>query len=154
LDIEELNKRKLKHEDQISQFRLKIENNESKQKHLQSKMQQQAHRIMGNFIVRMIGKQTARGFYKWFDVVIEDNQRRRFLRKCILYWHRRSTGAGFRRWAEASFKMKEAELANDLDAQENKRRTLQKQRETEERAHAEEAEELANKVAEQTALKE
>jgi hypothetical protein len=62
-NIEELNRRKLNHEDQISQFRVKIETNESKQKHLQSKMQQQAHRIMGNFIVRMIGKQTARGFY-------------------------------------------------------------------------------------------
>ena len=78
-------------------------------------MQQQAHRIMGNFIVRMISKQTARGYYKWYDVVNEENQRRRFLRKCILYWTRRSTGAGFRRWAEASFKIKEAELARDLD---------------------------------------
>jgi hypothetical protein len=106
-------------------------------------MQQQAHRIMGNFIVRMINKQTARGYYQWYDVVNQENQRRRFLRKCVLYWNRRSTGAGFRRWAEVSFKIKEAELARDLDEQENLRRNLQKQREAEERAHAKEAEELA-----------
>lgn len=36
-------------------------------------MQQQAHRIMGNFIVRMNNKQTGRGFYKWYDVVNEEN---------------------------------------------------------------------------------
>jgi hypothetical protein len=41
---------------------------------------------MGNFIVRMNGKQTARGFYKWYDVVNEENQKRRFLRKAMLYW--------------------------------------------------------------------
>ena len=109
---------------------------------------------MGNFIVRMIGKQTARGFYKWYDVVNEENQRRRFLRKAVLYWQRRSTGAGFRRWAEVSFKLKEAALTTELEAQEMQRRALQKQREAEERAHAQEAEELAQQVAEQTALKE
>jgi len=41
---------------------------------------------MGNFIVRMNNKQTARGFYKWYDVVNEENQKRRFLRKAMLYW--------------------------------------------------------------------
>lgn len=63
---------------------------------------------MGNFIVRMNTKQTARGFYKWYDVVHLDNKRSRFLRKAILYWHRRSLGYRFRAWAEASFKMREA----------------------------------------------
>lgn len=62
---------------------------------------------MGNFIVRMNNKQTARGFYKWYDVVNEENQKRRFLRKAMLYWQRRGLGAGFRRWAEASFKIRE-----------------------------------------------
>jgi hypothetical protein len=33
-NIEELNRRKLSHEEQIGQFRVKIETNESKQKHL------------------------------------------------------------------------------------------------------------------------
>ena len=117
-------------------------------------MQHQAHRIMGNFIVRMISKQQARGFYKWYDAVNEENQRRRFLRKTMLYWQRRSTGAAFRLWAENSFKIREEELANELDAQEQKRRDLQKQRENEERAHAQEAEELQQQVEEQNALKE
>ena len=47
---------------------------------------------MGNFIVRMNTKQTARGFYKWYDVLHLDNKRMRFLRKAILYWHRRYQG--------------------------------------------------------------
>jgi hypothetical protein len=66
----------------------------------------------------------------------------------MLYWQRRSLGAGFRRWAEASFKLREAELAIELEEQENIRRTLQKQREAEERAHNAEAEDLAQQVAE------
>jgi len=55
-NIEELNRRKTEHETQIKNFKIKIEQNESKQKHLVSKMQSQAHRIMGNFIVRMNSK--------------------------------------------------------------------------------------------------
>jgi hypothetical protein len=109
---------------------------------------------MGNFIVRMNSRQIARGFYKWFDVVSQANQKRRFIRKTILYWQRRSLGAGFRAWAEASFKIREAELSADLDGQEQKRRDLQKKRETEERAHAAEAEDLENQVKEQTEIKE
>jgi hypothetical protein len=71
---------------------------------------------MGNFIVRMNAKQTGRGFYKWHDVVSQENQKRRFLRKVLLYWQRRSNGAGFRRWAEASFQLREAELSRELEA--------------------------------------
>ena len=52
-----LNERKAQHEEQIDHFRVKIEQNESKQRHLVSKMQSQAHRIMGNFIVRMNNRQ-------------------------------------------------------------------------------------------------
>lgn len=70
---------------------------------------------MGNFIVRMNSKQTARGFYKWYEVVNQENQRRRFSRKVILYWHRRQLGIQFRRWAEVSFKMREAQLNKELD---------------------------------------
>ena len=153
-NIEELDKRKAEHEDQIQTFKVQIEKNESQQAHLVSKMQSQAHRIMGNFIVRMNSRQTARGFYKWYDVVNQENQKRRFTRKVILYWQRRSLGSGFRKWAEQSFKAREAELGKDLDEQEQKRRDLQKKREMEERAHAKEAEDLALQVAEQTALKE
>lgn len=67
--IEELEKRKAEHEEQIQHFKVSIEKNESRQAHLVSKMQSQAHRIMGNFIVRMNSRQIARGYYKWFDVV-------------------------------------------------------------------------------------
>lgn len=98
--IQELDKRKAEHEEQIQHFKVQIEKNESRQAHLVSKMQSQAHRIMGNFIVRMNSRQIARGFYKWFDVVSQDNQKRRFLRKAMLYWHRRAVTAGFRTWAE------------------------------------------------------
>lgn len=42
----------------------------------------------------------------------------------MLYWQRRSLGAGFRRWAEASFRIREAQLANELEDQENIRRAL------------------------------
>lgn len=55
-NIEELNRRKEEHEEQIVNFKKKIEKNESKQRHLVSKMQKQAHRIMGNFVVRMNNK--------------------------------------------------------------------------------------------------
>ena len=113
--IEELEKRKMEHEEQIQQFKVQIEKNESRQAHLVSKMQSQAHRIMGNFIVRMNSRQIARGYYKWFDVVNQENQRRRFIRKTVLYWQRRSLGAGFRAWAEQSFKIREAELGKELD---------------------------------------
>lgn len=147
-NIEELNKRKESHDEQIKKFKIQIEQNESKQKHLVSKMQQQAHRIMGNFIVRMISKQQARGFYKWYDVMSEDGKKQRFLKKTMLYWQRRSNGAAFRRWAEASFKIREKELANELEAQEQKRRELQKQRENEERQHAQEAQDLEMEVEE------
>jgi hypothetical protein len=51
---------------------------------------------MGNFIVRMNSRQLARGYYKWFDVVNQDNQKKRFLKKAILYWHRRSLASSFR----------------------------------------------------------
>jgi len=111
-------------------------------------MKSQAHRIMGNFIVRMNSRQIARGYYKWFDVVSQDNQKRRFLRKTMLYWHRRSVTAGFRTWAEQTFKARETELNKELDEQEQKRRDLQKKREQEEKAHAAEAGELAQQVAE------
>jgi|TARA_B110000305_G_C19223457_1_gene531693 hypothetical protein len=47
-----------------------------------------------------------------------ENQKRRFLRKVMLYWNRRSIGAGFRRWAEASFKLREQELTTELEQQE------------------------------------
>lgn len=109
---------------------------------------------MGNFIVRMNNRQIARGYYKWYDVVNQENQKRRFVRKVLLYWQRRSTGAAFRTWAETSFKIREAELGKELDLQEQRRRDLQKLREAEERAHAGEAEDLAQQVAEQSALKE
>jgi len=72
-NIAELGRRKTDHEGQIKKFKVEIEQNESKQKHLVSKMQQQAHRIMGNFIVRMNSRQTSRGFYKWHDVVSQEN---------------------------------------------------------------------------------
>lgn len=52
-NIAELGRRKEEHEEQIKKFKVHIEQNESRQKHLVSKMQSQAHRIMGNFIVRM-----------------------------------------------------------------------------------------------------
>lgn len=95
-NINELEKRKFEHEETIVHIKKQIEVNQSKQAHLVSKMQGQAHRIMGNFIVRTNSKQMARGFYKWFDVVSQDNQKRRFLRKTILYWHRRTVTASFR----------------------------------------------------------
>jgi hypothetical protein len=152
-NIAELGRRKDEHEGQIKKFKVEIEQNESKQKHLVSKMQSQAHRIMGNFIVRMNARQTARGFYKWHDVVSQENQKRRFTRKALLYWHRRANGSAFRRWAEASFQLREAELSRELAAQEQRRRDLQKQRDAEERSHAEEAADLQGQVAEQNALK-
>ena len=65
---------------------------------------------MGNFIVRMNSKQLGRGFYKWYDVVNQENEKRRFLRKTLLYWQRRSNGTAFRKWSEQSFKIREAEL--------------------------------------------
>ena len=71
----------------------------------------------------------------------------------MLYWQRRSNGSAFRRWAEASFQLREEELAKELENQEQRRRDLQKQRETEERSHAAEGEDLSNQVAEQNALK-
>ena len=52
-NIQELERRKEEHEESIKKFKIEIEQNESKQMHLKSKMQSQAHRIMGNFIVRM-----------------------------------------------------------------------------------------------------
>lgn len=81
-------------------------------------MQQQAHRIMGNFIVRCNAKQQGRGFYKWYDVVSQENKKRRFIRKALLYWHRRSLSAGFRTWAEKHFRSCEEELAAELDLEE------------------------------------
>lgn len=123
-NIEELGRRKADHEEQIKSFKVQIEQNESRQKHLVSKMQSQAHRIMGNFIVRMNARQTARGFYKWHDVVSQENQKRRFLRKAMLYWHRRGNAAAFRRWAEASFQLREEELSRELAGQEQRRRDL------------------------------
>mmetsp|Transcript_21292 Transcript_21292/g.32962 ORF Transcript_21292/g.32962 Transcript_21292/m.32962 type:complete len:83 (+) Transcript_21292:1652-1900(+) len=81
-----------------------------------SKMQQQAHKIMGNFIVRMNTKQTARGFYKWHEVVNQESQRRRFLRKVVLFWTRKSLGASYRKWAETSFRIREHQLNAELDA--------------------------------------
>ena len=65
---------------------------------------------MGNFIVRMNSKQLGRGFYKWYDVVNQENEKRRFLRKTLLYWQRRPNGTSFRKWGEQSFKIREAEL--------------------------------------------
>jgi hypothetical protein len=117
-NIEELGRRKADHEEQIKTFKVQIEQNESRQKHLVSKMQSQAHRIMGNFIVRMNARQTARGYYKWHDVVSQENQKRRFLRKAMLYWHRRGNAAAFRRWAEGSFQLREEELSRELAGQE------------------------------------
>ena len=152
-NIEELNKRKQDHEGQIEHFKVKIEQNESRQKHLKSKMQQQAHRIMGNFIVRCNARQQGRGFYKWYDVVAQENKKRRFLRKALLYWHRRCLSAGFRTWAERHFRSCEGELAADLDREEQRRRDLQKQREAEERAHQAEAAQLSKDLAAQIALK-
>lgn len=108
---------------------------------------------MGNFIVRMNSRGIAGGFYKWHDVVSQDNQKKRFVKKALLYWQRRSNGAAFRRWAEASFAKREAQLSKELADQEQRRRDLQKQRDTEERAHAAEAADLARQVAEQNALK-
>lgn len=55
-NIDELNRRKEEHEEQIVSFKKKIEKNESRSKHLVSKMKKQAHRIMGNFVVRMNNK--------------------------------------------------------------------------------------------------
>jgi hypothetical protein len=69
-------------------------------------------------------RQQARGFYKWFDVVNQENQKRRFLRKAILYWKRRGLATWFRRWAENHFKQHEMELAYELDTQEQKKRDL------------------------------
>ena len=60
------------------------------------------------------------------------------MRKTLNYWLRRSQGTAFRRWAEVTFKLREIELTNELDLQERRRRELQKQRETEEKAHADE----------------
>ena len=37
------------------------------------------------------------------------------MRKAVLYWHRRSLTAGFRVWAEQSFKSRESELNKELD---------------------------------------
>lgn len=79
---------------------------------------------MGNFIVRMNNRQQARGFYKWYDVVNQENQKLRFLRKALLYWHRRGLSAAFRAWAEKHFKDQEVELAYELDTEEQKRREL------------------------------
>lgn len=94
---------------------------------------------MGNFIVRMNSRQIARGYYKWFDVVNQENQKRRFIKKAILYWHRRSQAASFRKWAETSFKIREQELSEILSQEEQKKRDLQKKREHEEKAHTKEA---------------
>jgi len=57
-------------------------------------------------------------------VVDQENQRRRFLKKVVLFWTRKSLGASYRKWAEASFKIREQQLNSELDSQENKRREL------------------------------
>ena len=63
---------------------------------------------MGNFVVRMNAKNISGGFYKWKDVVSQENEKRRFLKKVMLYWQRRINGAGFRKWAEITFQLREA----------------------------------------------
>ena len=108
---------------------------------------------MANFTVRMIAKQKARGFYKWYDVFDIENKRRRFIRKTLLYWYRKPLGMAHRKWAEASFQIREKELSDELDRQENKRKDLQRQREKEEKEHAAEAAALEKQVQEHNALK-
>lgn len=111
----------------------KIECDESTQSHLVSKMQQQSHRIMGNFISRFIHASIARGFYTWIDKMKDMNNKKRFLKSTLLYWMKNQQAKGFRRWADFSLKQQEFELATKLHNKENERRDLVHQKEQENR---------------------
>jgi chromosome segregation ATPase len=66
-NIEELERRQEEHQEQLRSLAKAIEVNQSTQSHLESKLQQQSHKIMANFIARAIHSSTARGFYTWLD---------------------------------------------------------------------------------------
>ncbi len=102
--IEELSRREEEHVEQIKTLNRKIEMDESSQSHLVSKMQQQSHRIMGNFIARFIHVSLARGFFTWVDKCKDTNNKRRFLRSTMIYWMKNQQAKGFRKWADFSLK--------------------------------------------------
>ena len=132
-NIAELQKRQGEHESQIAHLHKEIENNYSIQRHLNSKMQSQSHKIMANFISRYLHSQAAKGFYTWLDNMREWQHQQRFLRSAVLFWLKNQVGKGFRRWVEQTMKHKEQELERVFKHTESRRKTLTTQKDEEER---------------------
>ncbi|CDW85127.1 UNKNOWN [Stylonychia lemnae] len=152
-NIEELERRQEEHEQQIKEIDHQIQVNDCTQKHLESKLQSQSHKIMANFISRFIYSSQAKGFYTWLDVLKDQNNKRRFLRSTLNYWIKNSQGKAFRTWAQNTLKMKEAELAAKLLARENERKALQKQKDEQQNNQSSEIEDLQNQLNEAISLK-
>jgi hypothetical protein len=50
----------------------------------------------------------AQGFFTWLDCVKEFNKRRRFLMNVVHHLSRLSTEGAFKKWADASYQIKQA----------------------------------------------
>ena len=99
MNIEELGRRQEEHEEQVKAIQHQIQVNDSTQKHLESKLQTQSHKIMANFISRYIHSSLARGFFTWVETVKEEKTKQRFLKTTMTYWIKNSEGKAFRTWA-------------------------------------------------------
>ena len=79
-NIEELGRRQEDHQEQIKNLKKKVSMNESSQKHLESKLQTQAQRVMKNYISRLIHSSIAKGFITWKEKLSEQKRKSRIVK--------------------------------------------------------------------------
>ena len=65
---------------------------------------------MANYMCRMMQQQIGRGFYTWLENTRNCNQKKRTVRKVVVYWMKNRLQKAFRTWAGEHFKGIQTEL--------------------------------------------
>ena len=84
----------------IENKRKEIEAVKSGKMAIVAKSKNLSKKVMANYMCRMTQMQLGRGFYTWLENTRETNQKKRTMRKVLIYWMKNQLQRAFRTWAQ------------------------------------------------------
>ena len=95
---------------QITNKQREIESCKSGRVAIVAKSKNLSKKVMANYMCRMTQMQLGRGFFTWLENTRETNQKKRTMKKVLLYWQKNQQQRAFRTWASQHYRSVQGEL--------------------------------------------
>lgn len=84
----------------VENKRAEIEAVKSGRMAIVAKSKNLSKKVMANYMCRMTQMQLGRGFFTWLENTRQTNQKKRTMRKVLIYWMKNQLQRAFRTWAQ------------------------------------------------------